>query len=106
MQYAIVTLVRPQVSLQKQSLFPWNQLLFQKRHGEKLAMDIIGPLHHATSGRRFEITLVDCYSIWPEVCFVREITSDAVMTFLTTVFSREGFLESNEQWSTVPISAV
>lgn len=48
---------------------------------ETLGMNIIGPLFQVSSDCRFDITVIDYYSKWPEVCFVREVTSDAVVTF-------------------------
>ena len=43
--------------------------------------------------QRYAIVLVDYYSKWPEVAFVGEPSSDAVIDFLLTVTSREGWLK-------------
>uniref|UniRef100_A0A224YXR6 Gypsy-11 cq-i n=1 Tax=Rhipicephalus zambeziensis TaxID=60191 RepID=A0A224YXR6_9ACAR len=57
-------------------------------------MDIVGPLERAPYDCRFAITLVDYHSKWPEVCFTHAVTSEAVITFLSALFSREGFPEA------------
>ena len=58
---------------------------------QKLAMDIIGPF---TSVRhKFAIVLVDFYSKWCEVKFTSEVTTKTVISFLETVFAREGLPE-------------
>lgn len=61
---------------------------------EKLGIDIVGPLEHAPYDCRFAITLIDYHSKWPEVCFTNTVTSDAIITFLSALFSREGFPEA------------
>lgn len=53
-------------------------------------MDIVGPFHSAPPDCRFAITLVDYYGKWPEVAFTSDVTSTAVIAFLTAVFSCEG----------------
>lgn len=55
-----------------------------------MAVDIVGPIHTAPADCRFAITLIDYYSRWPEIAFSSTVTSATVMTFLATVFSREG----------------
>ena len=57
---------------------------------EKLAIDIVGPFNTAAQNCRYAITLIDYYSKWPEVAFTSEVTSASVITFLSTIFSREG----------------
>ncbi|KAL7879761.1 hypothetical protein SRHO_G00020150 [Serrasalmus rhombeus] len=57
---------------------------------EKVAIDIVGPFHHAVHDCRYAVTLIDYYSKWPEVAFASEVTSATVITFLSVVFSREG----------------
>lgn len=57
---------------------------------EKVAIDIMGPFDAAPADCRFLVTLVDYYSKWPEIAFVSHPTTQAVMQFLSTVFSREG----------------
>lgn len=34
--------------------------------------------------------MTDYYSKWPEVAFTRDITTNTVLTFMSTVFSRHG----------------
>jgi len=58
--------------------------------GEKLAIDIVGPLDNGQMDCRYAITLIDYFSKWPEVAFTSQVTSATVIKFLTTVFSREG----------------
>lgn len=70
---------------------PLQPVSFPEKPWDKLGLDIIGPLSNVPSDCRFAITLIDYYSKWPEVCFVRDVTSDAVITFLTSIFCREGF---------------
>ena len=57
---------------------------------EKLAIDIVGPLDNGRMDCHNVITLIDSFSKWPEVAFTSQITSPAVIKFLTIVFSREG----------------
>ncbi|KAL1263297.1 hypothetical protein QQF64_006036 [Cirrhinus molitorella] len=56
---------------------------------EKMAIDIMGPFDTAPSDCRFVVALVDYYSKWPEIAFVSRPTTQAVIQFLSTVFSRE-----------------
>ena len=55
----------------------------------KLVLDAIGPLK-GPSSERFGLVLVDAFSRWPEVAFMSEVTSSAVIEFLQAVFAREG----------------
>lgn len=57
---------------------------------EKVAIDITSPFECATWDCRYAITLTYYYSKWPEVAFVSTVTTDMVIRFLGTVFSREG----------------
>ena len=57
---------------------------------EKVGVDFIGPMPGPVS-QRYGIVLVDYYSKWPEVAFVSEPSTDAVIDFLMTVASREGW---------------
>ncbi|KAL1278894.1 hypothetical protein QQF64_025567 [Cirrhinus molitorella] len=50
----------------------------------------MGPFDAAPTDCRFVVTLVDYYSKWPEIAFVSHPTTQAMMQFLSTVFSREG----------------
>ncbi|KAL1256634.1 hypothetical protein QQF64_012179 [Cirrhinus molitorella] len=56
---------------------------------EKLAIDIVGPFDMAPADCRFAVTLVDYFRKWPEIAFMPQVTSLAVIQFLSTVFSRE-----------------
>ncbi|KAK7889395.1 hypothetical protein WMY93_024955 [Mugilogobius chulae] len=56
----------------------------------KLGLDIVGPFETATPDCRFAITLTDYYSKWPELAFSRTATTEDVVHFLSSVFSRHG----------------
>ncbi|KAL1269112.1 hypothetical protein QQF64_031401 [Cirrhinus molitorella] len=57
---------------------------------EKFAIDIVEPFDMAPADCRFAVTLVDYFSKWPEIAFIPQVTSLAVIQFLSTVFSHEG----------------
>ncbi|KAJ8336764.1 hypothetical protein SKAU_G00379840 [Synaphobranchus kaupii] len=57
---------------------------------QKVAMDIVGPFDTAAAACRYAITMTDYYSKWPEVAFTRHITTDTVLAFMSSVFSRHG----------------
>ncbi|XP_043200186.1 uncharacterized protein K02A2.6-like [Amphibalanus amphitrite] len=63
---------------------------FPDRPWDKLGIDFIGPMQ-GPAQQQYAIVLVDYYSKWVEMAFVREPSSDAVVEFLSTVASREGF---------------
>uniref|UniRef100_A0AAR2KIN6 Gypsy retrotransposon integrase-like protein 1 n=1 Tax=Pygocentrus nattereri TaxID=42514 RepID=A0AAR2KIN6_PYGNA len=69
---------------------PLHPVPIPKAAWEKVAIDIVGPFHHAVHDCRYAMTLIDYYSKWPEVAFASEVTSATVITFLSVVFSREG----------------
>uniref|UniRef100_A0A6G5A9C6 Putative retrotransposon-like family member retr-1-like protein n=1 Tax=Rhipicephalus microplus TaxID=6941 RepID=A0A6G5A9C6_RHIMP len=54
-------------------------------------MDIIGPLHNVPQNARFIVSLIDYHSKWPELCFTHTVTSEVIIEFLSSIFSREGF---------------
>lgn len=58
---------------------------------KKVAIDIVGPMDYLPAHCRFAFTLVDYYSRWPEVGFSSDISTSAVIKFLSTIFSREGY---------------
>ena len=62
---------------------------------EKLGLDTVGPFEKAPLNMKFTISLIDYHSKWPEGGFVEKVTSQCVITFLTSVFSREGFPPRN-----------
>lgn len=57
---------------------------------QKAAVDIVGPFERARYDCGFAITLVDYYSKWPEVASASSTTTEAITTFLSSVFAREG----------------
>lgn len=61
---------------------------------KKLGLDIAGPFETAIPSCRYAVTLTDYYSKWPELAFCPSATTDGVIDFLTTVFSRHGNPES------------
>lgn len=56
----------------------------------KLGLDIVGPFETATWNCRYAITLTDYYTKWPEVAFTPSITTETVISFLKSTFSRYG----------------
>lgn len=57
---------------------------------KKLGLDIVGPFDTATPACRYVITLTDYCSKWPELAFSPSATTDDVIQFLSSVFSRHG----------------
>uniref|UniRef100_A0A3B3CC70 Gypsy retrotransposon integrase-like protein 1 n=1 Tax=Oryzias melastigma TaxID=30732 RepID=A0A3B3CC70_ORYME len=57
---------------------------------EKVAIDVVGPFETAVWDCRYAITMVDYHSKWPEVGFAASVTSETVISFLSSVFSRFG----------------
>ncbi len=57
---------------------------------EKVAVDIVGPFGTATWDCLYMITLIDYHSKCPEGAFTSSITTQNVIRFLTSVFSRFG----------------
>ncbi len=55
---------------------------------KKLGLDIVGPFDTAASACRFVITLINYYSKWPEFGFSHTATTEEIIHFLTSVFSR------------------
>ena len=58
----------------------------------KAGLDIVGPMT-GPSQCRYAIVMQDYYSKWPEVGFTEDITTAGVITFLNSVFAREGYLQ-------------
>ena len=75
----------------KTAYTPLEPVPFPEGPWEKLGLDIVGPFEKAPLNTKFAISLIDYHSKWPEVGFVEKVTSQSVITFLTSVFSREGF---------------
>ena len=69
---------------------PMKPVPFPAKPWEKLAIDIVGPNDSLPVDCRYAITLIDYHSKWPEVGFVSKVTSEIVIKFLNSVFSREG----------------
>lgn len=59
----------------------------------KLGLDSVGPFHALDSSSKFALVLMDYYSKWPEIKFVREVIARTVVEFLSDVFLKEGFPE-------------
>ena len=75
----------------KTAYTPLEPVAFPEGPWEKLGLDIVGPFKIVPLNMEFAISLIDYHSKWPEVGFVEKVTSQSVITFLTSVFSREGF---------------
>ena len=56
---------------------------------EKIAVDIKGPIPVKIEAR-FAIVVIDYFSKYPEVKFVRNVTTESVISFLKEIFAREG----------------
>ena len=54
----------------------------------KGAVDLVGPIDG-----KYILTYIDYYSLYPEACVLKEITSREVIKALTDVFSRFGYPE-------------
>ena len=63
------------------------------RPWKKLGIDFVGPDYSAPDAERYTIFLIDYRSKWPEIAFASDITVKTVISFLTIVFSREGYPE-------------
>ncbi|XP_071652203.1 uncharacterized protein [Temnothorax longispinosus] len=58
---------------------------------ERLQMDILGPLPITTSGNRYLLVIVDCFTKWVEVFPIRNIRASTVAeVFVNQVISRHG----------------
>lgn len=73
-----------------ENLSPLQPVPYPSGHWEKVAVDIVGPFETTTWDCRYMITLIDYHSKWPEVAFTSLITTQNVIKFLTSVFSRFG----------------
>lgn len=58
---------------------------------EKVGIDFIGPMEGGGQHRRFAIVLVDYFSKWPEVAFCQSPSTEAVIEFMESVATREGY---------------
>lgn len=56
---------------------------------EKFTIDITGPFEKATWDCCYAIVLIDSYSTWSEVAFTSSVTTDGILHFIASVFSRE-----------------
>lgn len=69
---------------------PLQPVQFPDGPWKKLGLDIVGPFETATPACRYAITLTDYHSKWPELAFASSATTEDVLKFLSTVFSRHG----------------
>lgn len=70
---------------------PLQPVAFPSAPWQKLGIDIVGPFSNVSADCRFAITAVDYFSKWPEVCFSTKVTTATVISFLRSIFSREGY---------------
>ncbi|KAF7643826.1 hypothetical protein LDENG_00232710 [Lucifuga dentata] len=68
---------------------PLQPVSYPEGAWEKLAIDVVGPFDKAPIDCCYAVTLIDYHSKWPEIAFVPHVTSQTVIQFLSTVFSRE-----------------
>ena len=73
---------------------PLQPVPLPERGWQKVGIDITGPFAIAPSDCRFAVVLVDYRSKWPEVSFMKNVTSKNIIEWLEIVFAREGFPES------------
>lgn len=69
---------------------PLQPVQFPEGPWKKLGLDVVGPFETATPACRYAITLKDYHSKWPELAFASSATTEDVVKFLSTVFSRHG----------------
>ncbi len=55
-----------------------------------MGLDIVGQFETATPACRYAITLTDYHSKWPELAFASSATTEDIVKFWSTVFSRHG----------------
>ena len=72
---------------------PMQPVSLPSRPWQKVTIDIVGPNNSVPYTSRFAITLIDYYSKWPEVAFASTVTTDSIIDFLLSIFSREGYPE-------------
>ena len=72
---------------------PMQAVELPDRPWKKLAIDIVGPIPDTLPGARYAITVTDYYSKWPEVALTGSVTTDDVISFLSQLWSREGFCD-------------
>lgn len=61
---------------------------------EEVSIDILGPVLDTQGIQKYVAVLVDRYSKWPEIDVQEEVSTDAVLKFLTAIFLREGIPRS------------
>lgn len=85
-----ITTLRPPIGVFQTPNNPW----------EELSVDIVDPILDSWGTPKYLIVLVDRYSKWPEVEISATVDSDAVITFLTNVFLREGIpkIITSDNW--------
>lgn len=69
---------------------PLQPVEFLEGPFQHVAVDIVGPFERGAYDCRFAITFIDYFSKWLEVAFTPTATTTTVMTFLASVFAREG----------------
>lgn len=69
---------------------PLQLVLLPDGPWKKLELDIVGPFDTTIPSCRFAITLTDYYSKRPELAFLPNVTTNNVIQFLSSVFTRHG----------------
>ena len=69
---------------------PLQPIQLPDKPWEKVGLDIVGSFENAPAQCRFAVTLIDYHSKWPEVALSQCVTAGVVISFLQSVFSREG----------------
>ena len=72
---------------------PLQPVPLPDRAWSKLGIDVVGPIAGAPPSARYAITVIDYASKWPEVALTSSVETDDVISFLSTLWSREGYCD-------------
>ncbi|XP_043237499.1 uncharacterized protein K02A2.6-like [Amphibalanus amphitrite] len=72
---------------------PLQPVPLPDRAWSKLGIDVVGPIAGAPPSARYAITVIDYASKWPEVALTSSVETDDVISFLSSLWSREGYCD-------------
>lgn len=72
---------------------PMQPVRYPEGAWKQIGIHFVGPFTSFSGNCRYAITAIDYYSKWPEVGFCSHPTTDAVISFVQGIFSREGYPE-------------
>lgn len=81
------------VLTQRMAMAPLQPVQLPDRCWSKLGIDVVGTIEGAPGSSRFAITMIDYRSKWPEARLVPKATTTDIISFLNSVWSREGYLD-------------